>query len=846
MQSLSVEAMSVEVAHPLGPSVSVPAADEEVPVLPLTPGPDTVGDASPKADAEDAVAEIERTTPQSFEDHPVYHEFGDKGLPPVPKLAFDDSLASAKTNGNPAEKNNTQTRPEASVSVSATSLIPRPVSKKPHSDSVSSANLQSSADTNATSERDVRTTLQPGSKSWVSRRATTGPGGLSESSAPSEVSLGGSVKVPLNDIATEEGKTKSKSSFRKSFVRMLDSFHAGSSSSEPAASNNTSVERAKSMKEISGSKKKPITERAFTLIRAKSPPPTSPPPSFKSIPTNSTSPDSPQHDPLNAAAVNASTSPPRSESPLLKIPTRNSSQRSKHFKSLSAPIVKLREMSPETPEKERNPPSGGVNATNSLVLIRSDVEEDEEDFERVYAIFVARFDTLRGNMIEYQYPPDADLSGVEYQSLPSGAHAVNSDVIYFRKGSYYGICAFQRHVLTARDAEMQKERGARVRSVGIVATSFSGLHRHLPFLKSMANAFSVNLGEHDDLKTYFEARSLDMFPRVGIIESVGLPELQKDHPVGYFPKFAQVYGPNLFALWKYVLLHKRVLFYGLPPVENLSYNVFCMNLLGASTLPLFHIPTRSQFFVNVADIVELETMKSFLACTTESIFGSKPQLWDLYVHHQDTGPQLMFTTAQVKSESGEPTAPLKFTANEADNKRFIEIIRLLEGSTEGSEITGMGVLPVKEEESAQNGARGSLPEPTASDDRVASPLPPSPQLAASTAAEMAARVKFEGVSANMKTAFLLVQYFSELNTRLFSTLYEIARSDVPVLRPCRLKNRLGLHPQSDAAFIRELVKQYEIPLELDLKGKRWSAITWRGGKISCDCCPQPESGRKAK
>ncbi|KAJ3213738.1 hypothetical protein HDU67_002536 [Dinochytrium kinnereticum] len=642
-------------------------------------------------------------------------------------------------------------------------------------------------------------------------RRTTGDSNLEDTSEY----LGSGQRLRLNDV--EEHRIKPKSSFRKSLVKMLDSFHVTGSSSDssaPLASGTTSVgvERAKSLKEVSGNRKRPMAERALTLIRAKSPPlqekPSHQPSSSISQDTNGLI------DPLTSApskftGTAQQVSPPRSDPPYSRpVHTRTLSQpgtHSKHFKSLSAPIGRSHDT--HHFDSEKASAGGGVSASHSLVLINGYDKDDEDDFEKICAVFVARFDTLRGNMIEYQHPLAADLSGVEYQSLPSGSHAVISDVIYFRKGSHYGICAFQRHVLTARDAEMQKERGARVRSVGILSSSFSGLHRHLPFLRSMANAFSVNLGEHEDLRTYYEARSLEVFPRVGLIESVGLPDLQ-------------------------ALLHKRVLFYGIPPVENLCYNIFCMNLLGAHTLPLFPVHLRSQFFINVADIIELEHLKSFLACTTESIFGSKQQLWDLYVHHQDTSAQLIFSTSHIKSETtGEQTAPIKHSVNEVDVKRFAELSRFLENS---SPIAGAGgVAVIKEEGSAVNPIV-EMGENIESADRLANRK--------LNRGDVSVGDSFDSVSKEMKKAFTLVQYFSDLNTKLFTTLYDISRSEDPVLRPCRLKNLLGLHPQSDSAFIRDLVRLYDIPVELDLRGKRWSAIGWRGGRINCDCCTQ--AGKK--
>lgn len=44
-------------------------------------------------------------------------------------------------------------------------------------------------------------------------------------------------------------------------------------------------------------------------------------------------------------------------------------------------------------------------------------------------IFVVRFDAKHGNMVEWVYPEEADVSGVEFSCLPSGAHNIHEDAM---------------------------------------------------------------------------------------------------------------------------------------------------------------------------------------------------------------------------------------------------------------------------------------------------------------------------------------------------------------------------------------------------------------------------------
>ncbi|KAJ3415576.1 hypothetical protein HDV05_004627 [Chytridiales sp. JEL 0842] len=361
----------------------------------------------------------------------------------------------------------------------------------------------------------------------------------------------------------------------------------------------------------------------------------------------------------------------------------------------------------------------GHGKPSMLTLIPKSLQDNAEDTETIVAIFLARFDTIQGNMIEYQYPPLVNLHGVEYKSLPSGAHIVTTDAIYFHTEAGYGVSAFERKVLRDNDPEREKERGARIRAVGVVCTGCRGLHKHLTFLSKVVAEFAANVGVHDELREYYEKQVGVAVPRVGLYESATLQEFQGKHSVLFFPDFINNFGPSVFSLWKCILLQKRILFFGTPPVERQCLYIFCMDLLGTHQDKI--IPTKPLFFVNVADIGMLSDLKTFTACTTESIFASKPQLWDVYVP-QSQPPQLIFSATSLKAPSmqtigsqrseatiGSPSTPStpphpslistspqnssvllnhsprtsttfnpnKLAVNDVDNKRFSHLVKLL-------------------------------------------------------------------------------------------------------------------------------------------------------------------------
>lgn len=119
-------------------------------------------------------------------------------------------------------------------------------------------------------------------------------------------------------------------------------------------------------------------------------------------------------------------------------------------------------------------------------------------------------------MVEFCLPHDINLDGVEFKSMASGSHRITSDFMYvlpadshqsrnfqsveehslslcvyspsslfcplaryFRKGSYFGLACFAN-----MPVESELERGARMKSVGILCPSYTLLYRYMHFLEN--------------------------------------------------------------------------------------------------------------------------------------------------------------------------------------------------------------------------------------------------------------------------------------------------------------------------------------------------------------------------
>nr|XP_023495611.1 protein LCHN isoform X2 [Equus caballus] len=233
-----------------------------------------------------------------------------------------------------------------------------------------------------------------------------------------------------------------------------------------------------------------------------------------------------------------------------------------------------------------------------------DVEEDQ-----VVAVFVVTFDPRSGNMVEWCLPQDIDLEGVEFKSMASGSHKIQSDFIHQLEtpGHYSHLAAFyedKKGVLHAGPG-----RGGSLPPVYWLPS----IHRYM------------------------------------------YPEMKITHPAGCMSQFIKFFGEQILILWKFALLRKRILIFSPPPVGVVCYRVYCCCCLANVSLPGIGgtIPESKPFFyVNVADIESLEVEVSYVACTTEKIFEEKRELYDVYVdnqnvktHHDHLQPLLKINSA---------------------------------------------------------------------------------------------------------------------------------------------------------------------------------------------------------
>ncbi|RMC02874.1 hypothetical protein DUI87_20067 [Hirundo rustica rustica] len=358
-----------------------------------------------------------------------------------------------------------------------------------------------------------------------------------------------------------------------------------------------------------------------------------------------------------------------------------------------------------------------------------------------------------GNMVEWCLPQDIDLEGVEFKSMASGSHKIQSDFIYFRKGLCFGLACFAN-----MPVESELERGARMKSVGILSPSYTLLYRYMHFLENQVRHQLEMPGHYSHLEAFYDDKKGVLPDSKGTpssqqpvhwlpsIHRYMYPEMKITHPAGCMSQFIKFFGEQILVLWKFALLRKRILIFSPPPVGVVCYRVYCCCCLANVSLPGLGgtVPESKPFFyVNVADIEMLETEVSYVACTTEKIFEQKRDLYDVYVDNQN-----------VKTHHEHLQPLLKI--NNADKEKYRRL----------------------------NDQRQML---------------------------MYSQEVGEDCSSCEEDLFIL--FFMEQNNRIFQTLMEVSASQDKTLTADHARG-MGLDPQGDRSFLMDLLEVYGIDVML--------------------------------
>ncbi|EMC92400.1 hypothetical protein BAUCODRAFT_126384 [Baudoinia panamericana UAMH 10762] len=286
----------------------------------------------------------------------------------------------------------------------------------------------------------------------------------------------------------------------------------------------------------------------------------------------------------------------------------------------------------------------------------------------VAALFLAVFDQRVGYTLAWKrtVPSDLDLSGVEYHSLPSGLHGVQSDVVYFiHDGQYAAVSAF------AQEKADETHRNARFCAVGaLVPLSYGKLGRswlYAPELRRLAREYLSNPNDMRSLELFWtkhkqgsksDARSSSPTEHRGSVNAnlkrkrglsdatpvLGLDATTAaDHPSLYMSSLLDSFGPLIFPLHRAALLRKRILLLGAPPLQRNCSAVYILSILSnlpAASTELLQPNTEAihrshpLFSIGINDIPALTSnvdKAGYIATSTDDILGEKHQLYDILV-----------------------------------------------------------------------------------------------------------------------------------------------------------------------------------------------------------------------
>merc|ERR1719483_895582 len=114
-----------------------------------------------------------------------------------------------------------------------------------------------------------------------------------------------------------------------------------------------------------------------------------------------------------------------------------------------------------------------------------------------------------------------------------------------------------------------------MKSVGILSLSYTTLYRHMQFLETQVRHqleipgnYSQLLAFYSDRKGVLPSGSTSSTLRASPVPSTPvspsrelLPEMKITHPAGCFNQFIKFFGEQIFVLWKFALLQRRIIFF---------------------------------------------------------------------------------------------------------------------------------------------------------------------------------------------------------------------------------------------------------------------------------------------
>ncbi|TIA97910.1 hypothetical protein E3P94_02676 [Wallemia ichthyophaga] len=262
--------------------------------------------------------------------------------------------------------------------------------------------------------------------------------------------------------------------------------------------------------------------------------------------------------------------------------------------------------------------------------------------EGILGLFVTSFEPGVGNSIIWKYKnpsndEDPEMDGVEYTSMPSGMHLMNSDEIYFTtEGDNHGIAIYRK--IPSAD---QHERGVKMFSVGVITRGTYTPYDYLPELEELSLYLLTNRPSDVLLEMFFAP-----------IQSSDNDHITQQSPS---PKalslLFDVLGPLLLLLFRLLLAQKRVVIF-FRPTEGKGVGWISAALKSFSEILnndddglISESRTRYIGNVGLTDLERLESVKrGYIASTTDALLLEKPQVYDAII---DLSPKVKYPSLYI-------------------------------------------------------------------------------------------------------------------------------------------------------------------------------------------------------
>ncbi|WVW82422.1 hypothetical protein I302_104432 [Kwoniella bestiolae CBS 10118] len=276
------------------------------------------------------------------------------------------------------------------------------------------------------------------------------------------------------------------------------------------------------------------------------------------------------------------------------------------------------------------------------------------------AIFLTHFDDIKGqSVVFYASLPNLPAETIEHTTLPSGLHALDSDLVLFIHHELPGAGVFRSRLSD------ESSRGRKMGTLGVVLANravpsdlftlhdpLSTLFDQLESLESSPFAPSTSTSPSNAVsilaKVWHDNRA-DSHPGSlsndnskmsgkeavrGIRQLVeGRASLPIEHPIAYLPSLLGVLGPSIVPVYKAVLSGQRIILYSTPPLLPLAAFAWCIWSMSLSP-PSTPDAAPSKWLGNVG-LMDLSDLKKrtggWVATTSDAIYKSHHTAYDMFI-----------------------------------------------------------------------------------------------------------------------------------------------------------------------------------------------------------------------